>query len=219
MCTFQKSDLTIGILQICEKVPGKFTVASRAGNPGTIRGRGRFGGWANPRGRSGARGSEKSENPNFEKILHIFSRVFGDFGILPVSARLVLASLALIWETRDFVKIGEIREIGRKSAKMALPESARMPGLWGGQKSEKSGKVVKNGQKSVKIRPKTLTSEGQYSWFLEGRIQVFGGRKSAPGPKIRLPGAKIAKIRPQGPKNGQNRSKFAKNSKSYPNLF
>ena len=114
--------------------------------------------------RSGSRGSKTSKNSKnqlFEKILHIFSRVFGDFGIFSFSTGYLLASLALIWETRDFGKFGEIRETGRKSAKMTLPESARMPGLWGGWKFGKFGKVSKNSQKSVKIQPKTLTSEGQ----------------------------------------------------------
>ena len=115
---------------------------------------------ANP-DRGGRKPRKTRKTQILRKFLHIFSRVFGDFRIFPVLARLVLVSLALIWETRDFGKIGEIRETGRKSAKMALPESARMPVLWGGWKSGKSGKMVKNGQKSVKNQPKTLTSEGQ----------------------------------------------------------
>ena len=93
--------------------------------------RGRSGSAAESIRIAGVENLEKLEKPDFDKILHIFSRVFGDFGIFPVSARLVLASLALVWEDGDFGKIGVLAKTGRKSAKMALPESARMPGLWG----------------------------------------------------------------------------------------
>jgi hypothetical protein len=114
----------------------------------------------------------------------------------------LFASLDLIWDTGDFGKIGFLEKKGRKRAKMTLPKSVTMSGLWGWPDLGKSGKCPKKAKNRPKKDQKPLPRRVKINGFGGSKSEVLGVQK----PK---------KIGPGGPKS----AKKCKNAKSDPNLF